>query len=436
MRIVRLPVRYGELAVLGAVTIAVLLLGAVVARDVRQFDQDARRLYDRLAQGLDLIDGLQFETQEVRRTLLYALHTSDANRQLAYAEQSRAAEARVLRLLADRPELVWAPGTRAQLDNVERAWKRYLLVRDEVIGLILERSLSEGVALDEAQGTDKFLEARVAIATLKRSFETDAALQVEDAKARANRAMLRLALLVASAVLAVVIAISLVNRRAALEAVLRSEAHKGAILQAVPGPIISADANGRIIELNTAAERTFGVSRDEALGARMKDVMMDAPSHADLALLLGRGAEETGVVSRVETEGVRRDGGRFPMEIAAVSHTVGRERIWTVHVSDLTARQQAEEQLRRAITAAEVATQAKSEFLATMSHELRTPLLGVVGIVELLRADDLLAPQRELLRMLRSSATSLLSLVSDVLDYSRIEAGLTEMIPVTFSPRQ
>jgi PAS domain S-box-containing protein len=432
----RLPARYGEVAILAVVTVAVLVLGGIIARDVREFDGNARRLYDRLAQGLDLIDGLQYETQEVRRTLLYALHTSDANRQLAYAEQSRAAEARVARLLQDPNELAWAPGTRAQLQGFEQAWQRYLLVRDEVIGLILERSLSEGVALDEVKGTERFREVRQGMATLKHSFEADAAAQVEAAKIRANQAMLRLALLVASAVLAVGLAISLVRRRAALEAVVGIEAHKGAILQAVPDPIISADAEGRIIELNTAAEHAFGVTRSEALGSAMIDVLMDGQRRGDLDRLFSAGAAATDALPRLETEGVGRGGRRFPMELAAVSHAVGRSRIWTVHVSDLTAHRQAEQELRAAKTAAESATEAKSEFLATMSHELRTPLLGVVGIAELLRGEELMAPQRELLRMLRSSATSLLSLVSDILDYSRIEAGLTDLIPVPFSPRQ
>jgi len=83
--------------------------------------------------------------------------------------------------------------------------------------------------------------------------------------------------------------------------------------------------------------------------------------------------------------------------------------------------------------AAEAAARVKSDFLATMSHELRTPLTGVVGIADLLKATDLAASQRELVRMLRSSATVLLSLINDVLDYSRIEAGLMALTPVRFS---
>ena len=139
---------------------------------------------------------------------------------------------------------------------------------------------------------------------------------------------------------------------------------------------------------------------------------------------------------RIETIGERRDGTQFPMELAGATHLAGRDRIWTVHVADLTDRRQAEEHLRRAKEAAEAATRVKSDFLATMSHELRTPLTGVVGIADLLEAHEL---GRRRARAGPHAAEQrhdvLLSLVNDVLDYSRIEAGLMALTPVPFSLR-
>ena len=90
--------RYWMFVLLAAATLTVLALGWVVARDFRQSADAANELYHRFGQGLDLIDNMLFETEEVRRILLYALHTSDANRQLEYVDQSRSAEARVQRL--------------------------------------------------------------------------------------------------------------------------------------------------------------------------------------------------------------------------------------------------------------------------------------------------------------------------------------------------
>jgi len=212
---------YVMFALLAAATLTVVALGWVVARDFRQSAEAANQLYVRFGAGLDLIDDMLFETEEVRRILLYALHTLDANRQLEYVDQSRAAEARVRRLLDNQSPMLSTPRTRAARESVAAAWAHYLHVRDEVVGLILENSLREGVALDQALGAERFNRVRAAIAELKESFEADAAVQVEAERVRSSRAITRLGLIVVSALLLVTIGVYLVNRRTSLEVVLR-----------------------------------------------------------------------------------------------------------------------------------------------------------------------------------------------------------------------
>src|SRR3954447_357763 len=289
--------QYWMFALLGAATLTVLALGWFVARDFRQSAAAAGQLYERFGEGLDVIDDMLFETGEVRRILLYALHTSDANRQLEYVDQSRAAEAPVKKLLESRSAVLSTERTRSGRESVAAAWSDYLQTRDEVVGLILEGSLREAVSLDERVGTARFNRVRSAIADLKAGLEADAAVQVEMERARATRATTRLGAIVLSALLLVAIGVFLVNRRAALEVGLR----------------------------------------------------------------------------------------------------------------------------------------VKTDFLTTMSHELRTPLTGVVGIIDLLQSGSTAAGQRELVRMLRTNATTLLALVNNVLDYSRIDAGLMTLTPRPFS---
>jgi len=429
-----LRIRRQELAVLALVAATVLALAWFVANDLRQSANDDSQLYTRLSRGYDLIDRLDFQSQEVRRILLYSLHTSDANLQLRYAEQSRAADAQVQMALDNAARAIADANSAARIETISRAWRSYLVVRDDVIGLILEGSLREGVALDEHAGTERFKAVGRAIADLKRTFEDDAAAQVRAARTRARRATIRLMLMVASALIAAAVGIHLMNRRAALEGLLRVEAHRGSILEAVPGPIISTDASGRITELNDAAARTFGLDRRTVVGQPVVPTML---AEGAPAALVGRqppvDAAARVVWPRIETVGRRSDGTEFPIEVAAVTHTAGGEQIWTAHVADLTERRVIEKQLRRAKDAAESADRAKTEFLATMSHELRTPLSGLIGVADLLNVADLTPRNRELVEVLRSSASALLSLVSDVLDYSRIEAGLMTLMPTTFS---
>ena len=90
--------------------------------------------------------------------------------------------------------------------------------------------------------------------------------------------------------------------------------------------------------------------------------------------------------------------------------------------------------LERALRAAKAADQSKTEFLSNVSHELRTPMNGILGVAQLLQTTELDAEQEELVSVLFSSAHAQMALISDLLDFSRMESGNRQLVEEPFEP--
>ncbi len=209
-----------------------------------------------------------------------------------------------------------------------------------------------------------------------------------------------------------------------------SEAQLGGIIDIADDAIISVDESQRIILFNKGAERIFGYSSEEAIGMPLDQLlpMQGRAGHADRVRQFGQSANAARRMGeRSEISGRRRDGTEFPAE-ASISCLQGApRRIFTAILRDVTEQKRQGQMVRDAKLAAEVAVRAKSMFLANMSHEIRTPLNAVIGMTSLLLHTGLNDEQRDFVETIRSSGDALLTVINDILDFTKIELGSLEL---------
>jgi len=189
------------------------------------------------------------------------------------------------------------------------------------------------------------------------------------------------------------------------------------------------DVNGRIVSVNRTECEMLGFTREEILGRHVWEFMVGVTPDAVGAKLRG----DAPLKSRERTYR-RKDESEVSVQIddRLIRDAAGAITGLRTTLTDISVRKVAEEAMIAAREAALEASRLKSEFLANMSHEIRTPLNGIIGMTEL-ALDTALAPaQREYLGLVRSSANSLMSVIGDVLDFSKIESGKLELDPVRF----
>ncbi|MGH9467182.1 MAG: hybrid sensor histidine kinase/response regulator [Terriglobales bacterium] len=228
-------------------------------------------------------------------------------------------------------------------------------------------------------------------------------------------------------VLGLAVLTSVMDRRfSVLEA---SEERLRLIINTALDAVITTSADGLVVNWNSEAETIFGWPAAEAVGQRLGDLIL--PPCAGAGDDSGRNPlrdAEAGVSrrERSETTARRRDGREFPAEIAVAPVQFAGRWMCSIFVRDITEQRQAQQELLSAKQAAEDANRAKSIFVANMSHELRTPLNAIIGYSEMLEEEiqelDPAAAVRDLQRI-QQSAKHLLTLINDILDLSKIEAG-------------
>lgn len=189
---------------------------------------------------------------------------------------------------------------------------------------------------------------------------------------------------------------------------------------------IVANESGLIVDYNPAAEILLGYSREEALEAPMAELILPERDRASHAAMVKRflATGESGVVNRrMELSVLHKNGHEIPVELMVSALPTEYGVYFGGELRDLRTWHALEQELRKAKIEADLANQSKSRFLAAMSHEIRTPLNALLGILSLVQADQSDPHQAELLTTAENAGKRLMSLLTNVLDYSKIESG-------------
>jgi PAS domain S-box-containing protein len=209
----------------------------------------------------------------------------------------------------------------------------------------------------------------------------------------------------------------------------RSETLTLEITQAALDCIVSMDAEGRIIEFNPAAEKTFGYARSEVIGKEMAALIIP-PSlqdrhRAGMKRYFATGAGPI-LGQRIEISAMRADGTEFPIELTVTRIKLEGRPVFTGFMRDITERKRIEQQRLEAI-------RARDELVAIVSHELKNPLTAIATNIELIRRfklkdlDD--KPLEAMLERTKYSIQRMSRLTSDLLDVTKLDAGKLAIQP-------
>lgn len=197
------------------------------------------------------------------------------------------------------------------------------------------------------------------------------------------------------------------------------------VIDTIPNAIFYRDPTGRHLGCNNAFVELVGLPREQIIGRTLMDLgadtaLLDTAAITDRELIEGRVRQQ-----RFDLTFNHPDGREIQVVIHKASFRNAEGRVVGIvgAMTDISDRVAFERELQRAKDAAEAASRTKSEFLAVISHEIRTPMNGVLGMVNLLRGTELDPQQRDFVATIHSSGEALLTILNDILEFSRLDSG-------------
>jgi len=231
----------------------------------------------------------------------------------------------------------------------------------------------------------------------------------------------------------VALASDITERYRAEQALRESERRFAAMLKESPIAVtVTRLSDNKVIYANARIYEMFDLEEEEFDAQTSRDYYADKES---LAFVRQKLAED-GFLKDAEVRLLRRGNKPFWAWASFMKIDYEGEPARLAWFFDIDQMKQAEETLKRARDEAEAAAQAKSDFIAVVSHEVRTPMNGVLGMARLILETPLIGEQREFAQTILDSGEALLTILNDLLDISKLEAGKLEIEDITFSPRR
>jgi two-component system, sensor histidine kinase and response regulator len=224
---------------------------------------------------------------------------------------------------------------------------------------------------------------------------------------------------------------------AANRALRDSEQRYRFIADTAPVAIVTFDAAGRIRFANSNANARFDGPGRDLVGSNVATWFPETLKRRYLRLLRRFIASSSHPANlSVELSLLDTESRLLPVEVSLGASSQGEDLLVTAVIRDISQRKAIEDQVRQTARAAAAASRAKTDFLANISHEIRTPLNAIVGLTELLRGSSLPRDTRETVDSIWVSAESLLALINDLIDISKIEAGQIDLEFQDFDPAE